>query len=880
MKKQFCTFTLLICSLIVFSQTIIEGRIIDEDNVGLENANIIVKSIDVDNHFNFTVSKQKGFYKLELQSNRKYKVVISYIGYITLKKEINITKGELNYNFMLLEDPNELKEVVINYKEPIKVKKDTIQYRVNAFVDGKERKLRQVLKKLPGVEIDRKGNVTVKGKKVTKLLVEDKVFFTGDSKLAVNNLPANVIEEIQVIEDYHESTLMKGLMSSSDVAMNIKLKEGKKEFYFGDLEVGGGMNDTYVIHPTLFKYGKKTSINFIGDINNSGGKSFSLKDYINYEGGLDLNNFSTMYNSPIMKLLREKDFIKNKHKFWGLNLHYTLSKKTEWNLFFINLLDNKSNKTEQNQNYLLDNINENRIEFGGQKQKMFLGKIGLKYKPNKNIFIKLDNRLEISSVKNEEENNVSLPFNKLKFSNNEELNQISFDSKLNLERKLSLNHTSQVKLNLNIIKSTEKSYWNSNQNIFQNTLTLKQVPEYNVIQNVNNKRIQFNSTFKHFWIINSQNHIYFNLNSIIALDDYVSDLGQLIKNSKALSFFDFYNNSTNNEIISFLGFEYKRLIGKAFFTIKLNYQNYNRSNSQFNLKISQALNLVLPSVNFTWDYDLNKSIVFDYQLTRSFPNTKQLLINNQLSRFNLVNRGNLNLSKSSFHYFKLNFRNHKSYGWSFYSGLSYKLKNNTISNAFSVNGIYNTLKPINIQTPNKEFLSRLRIVYNNKFWKATLLGELRDSKYASLINGFEIETINNSIYFRGGLRSNFIKGPNIDFNISHNQNDNKNIIFSNNINMTKLDFSINHEFNNWQFKSEYLYNYYLNETTKVRNTYNEINGEISYQKEDSSFGYSIEMKNLTNNSFKLNSSFSNVLFSEKKTFVFPKTILFKIFYKF
>ena len=73
--------------------------------------------------------------------------------------------------------------------------------------------------------MDRKGNVTVKGKKVTTVLVENKKFFTGDSKLAVNNIPADVIDEIQVIEDYHESDLLKGLETSEDIALNINLKK-------------------------------------------------------------------------------------------------------------------------------------------------------------------------------------------------------------------------------------------------------------------------------------------------------------------------------------------------------------------------------------------------------------------------------------------------------------------------------------------------------------------------------------------------------------------------------------------------------------------------------------------------------------------------------
>src|SRR5690606_14735057 len=120
-----------------------------------------------------------------------------------------------------------------------------------------------VLKNLPGVEVDREGNVTINGKKVTRLMVEGKTFFTGDPKLGVNNIPADVVEEVEALDNYSEIAFLKGLSDTDQMALNIKPKEGKKNFVFVDLEAGAGVEERYVVDPTLFYYSHQSAVNVI-----------------------------------------------------------------------------------------------------------------------------------------------------------------------------------------------------------------------------------------------------------------------------------------------------------------------------------------------------------------------------------------------------------------------------------------------------------------------------------------------------------------------------------------------------------------------------------------------------------------------------------------
>ncbi|MCH3881565.1 MULTISPECIES: TonB-dependent receptor [Tenacibaculum] len=877
MKKKIIIFFLL-STFWGYAQITIRGTVYNQKGDALYNTNIIASPIGKEGKFSYSTTTEDGSFELKLTKNASYKITISHIGFITLKENIFTLEKDVLKSFILKEDPNELEEVIITYKEPIVVKKDTTTYRTDAFTNGKERKLRQVLKKLPGVEVDRKGNVTVKGKKVTTVLVENKKFFTGDTKLAVNNIPADVIAEIQVIEDYHESSLLKGLETSEEVALNINLKEDKKKFAFGNIEVGGGIKDRYVVHPTLFKYSPKVNYNFIGDFNNTNDKSFTLKEYINYEGGFDVNSFSSIYKSPIVKLLRDKDFTTSKHLFGGFNVQWNQNEKNDWSTFVIALSDKSSSRVEQSQNYLIDNIFENRITLGKQKQNILLGKIQLKAKPNKNTRLKFETKIDFSSANSDEINNSVLSTNSLDFLTEEKVKQFSVKTDLKIEKKFSIFHTSQAKFGLKAIKSEDNIAWNSDQNIFSNSLPIINTDNYDVLQNSKNKLFEFNTSLKHFWIINPKNHLYLKISNQILLDDY-DNYSQQVLTSRVNDFQGFNNSFSNNKIISDLDVEYKRLIGEAFLTLKLKYQNYNRVNKQQDAIYTRYQNFILPEVNFQWDIDRKRKLTFNYAITNNFPDTKELAINNSLRSFNSIYLGNINLKESFYHTFRLNFRKYQNYGWSFYPRISYRLKNNTVQNTFQSNTIYNSLSPININEPVKELTSSIRVVYNYKYWKALLFTEYRNMNYSTLLNNLEVNATNNNILSRIGFRSVYINGPNVDFSLSQSYNDNTNSFFNSTSDRTNVDFTIDYEKGDWQFKGEFLYNYFKNRVSKTSNSFNEINSSIFYQKEDSSWGFEIKAKNLLNNTNKINSNLSNVLFNETKTFVFPRTIMFKVIYK-
>ena len=230
LKKVFLFLFFYYFSLSLFSQkVIIKGFVKDSLQNPLTFANIIAKPKDTIKNFAFSISDEKGRYRLELEKKTSYSFSVSFMGYKTIKFNI-MPSNDIIKNFTLLEINNQLDEITLDL--PIKTKKDTIVYDAKRFTTGEERKLINVLKKLPGVEVDKEGTITVMGKKVTKMLVENKKFFGGNSKLAVENIPANAIDKVEVLDNYNEVTFLKDVSDSNEMAMNILLKEDKKRFFF------------------------------------------------------------------------------------------------------------------------------------------------------------------------------------------------------------------------------------------------------------------------------------------------------------------------------------------------------------------------------------------------------------------------------------------------------------------------------------------------------------------------------------------------------------------------------------------------------------------------------------------------------------------------
>ncbi|MEC8134309.1 MAG: TonB-dependent receptor, partial [Bacteroidota bacterium] len=263
-----------------------------------------------------------------------------------------------------------------------------------------ERKLEDVLENLPGVEINDDGQVEVEGKVVTKLMVEGKDFFDGDSKLATKNIPSNAVDKVQVLKNYAEVGQLSGVTNNQDnIAINIKLKEGKKNFWFGNVMAGVGepevhptVEPLYLVQPKLFYYSPEYSINLIGDLNNTGEVAFTRRDYFNFTGGFkrpalgsgtNLNLGSNDIAALALQNNRAKDI---NTKFGAAN--FSWSPKSTLDLGGFAIFSKSRNELEQNRliqytDAAIGSIPDEETQSNTfQENNLGMLKLSTKYQPN------------------------------------------------------------------------------------------------------------------------------------------------------------------------------------------------------------------------------------------------------------------------------------------------------------------------------------------------------------------------------------------------------------------------------------------------------------------------------------------------------------------
>ena len=362
MKNYLLLLSILTASF-SFSQNItFQGIVKDTTNVPLEMANVMAvnqatKAVDA-----YSITNDKGKFQLSLNANSSYKVRFTFLGLQTKNITIDTKTDDISQTITLIADATQLADVEIVREMPVSIKGDTIIYNADSFKTGTERKLGDVLKNLPGVTVNKDGEVEVEGKKVSKLMVDGKDFFDGDTKLGVKNIPADAIDKVQVLRNYNEVGALKGLENNEDnVAMNIKLKAGKKNFWFGDVNagVGVGHNESrYEINPKLFYYSPKYSVNVLSNFNNIGELPFTVQDYFKFTGGFKSmmkkggTNFNVSSNDLGISLLRNDKAAEITTQFGATNFSYNPIKTLSVSGFAI-LSGTKTNLQTQNKTSFL-----------------------------------------------------------------------------------------------------------------------------------------------------------------------------------------------------------------------------------------------------------------------------------------------------------------------------------------------------------------------------------------------------------------------------------------------------------------------------------------------------------------------------------------------
>jgi len=226
------------------------------------------------------VTSQKGLFDFPIVTAKNFKLIISGIGYQTISRKYAMDKGTKPIKLdpiKLSAQTNMLKEVTINGVIPIVIKEDTIEYKASAYKVRDGSPVEELLKKLPGVSVDANGNVTAQGKQVTKVRVDGKDYFTGDVQTATQNLPADIVETIQIIDDYGDQANLTGIKTGDpDKVLNITIQKGKRKGKFGYGTVGDGNDGRYLGRLSANDFNNDQQIALLGTVNNNNTNVFNL----------------------------------------------------------------------------------------------------------------------------------------------------------------------------------------------------------------------------------------------------------------------------------------------------------------------------------------------------------------------------------------------------------------------------------------------------------------------------------------------------------------------------------------------------------------------------------------------------------------------------
>jgi Outer membrane protein beta-barrel family/Carboxypeptidase regulatory-like domain len=237
----------------------------------------------------FTMSDNNGQFEMTNLAAGEYRLLITHVNYYNTVKRFSIDENHkvADLNKIIMNDNTiVLNEVVVSNEAPaVTLLGDTVQYNAGSFKTQPNSSVEDLLKRLPGVQVNKDGTVKAQGEKVEKVLVDGREFFGNDPKVATKNLPADAVDKVQVYNKLSDQAELTGFDDGNSIkTINLKLKQDKKKGLFGKINAGGGDDDRYQgkLNINSFKGARQLSVISLG--NNTNADGFSFMDVLNFTG--------------------------------------------------------------------------------------------------------------------------------------------------------------------------------------------------------------------------------------------------------------------------------------------------------------------------------------------------------------------------------------------------------------------------------------------------------------------------------------------------------------------------------------------------------------------------------------------------------------------
>lgn len=714
----------------------------------------------------FTMSSNSGYFEIKNVPDGEYRLLATHVNYHNSVQHVIIddTHESTDFSKIVMNDRTRvLSEVVIQSEAPpVTLLGDTVQYNAGSFKTQPNANVEDLLKKLPGIQVNKDGTVKAQGEKVQKVLVDGKEFFGNDPKVATKNLPADAIDKVQVYDKLSDQAQLTGFDDgNSEKTINLKLKSDKKKGLFGKINAGAGDDGRYQgrFNVNSFKGARQMSV--IGMGNNTNAEGFSFMDILNFTGAASqLKNGGNINiqindNDPISGLLGVSSSGINTTWAGGFNYNNIIGNKTDFQSNYLFTRYNPVRQTALQRQYFLPDSSYT------YNQNSYTNNLNNNHRLNLSADYQIDSFTDIKitpSLSYQKTSNISrADFNTLSedgnksndgFSNNLSNSEgYNFSNAILFRKKFRKRaRTLSFNLQTNLNNSTSNGSLQSITNYYNALSTPFQMDSLNQKNNLENdlksysvRVVYTEPLFKHslleFSAGNSNSKstsskITYNLNNINGKYDQLNE--QLTN--------DFENryNYTN------AGIRLRKQTHKYNYAVGFSMQQANLEGKVTggvkDTLINTRFNNILPTARFEYFFSKFKNITVNYSTSSNQPSVSQMQPVADVSDPLHIIQGNVNLKQEYINTLHLNmafinpFKNHNFFVFANMQQAQNKIVDYTTVLPFgkdsttytNVNGVYNingTVSwgfPVRFLEGNMELSSNITRSRNKQFTNALL----------------------------------------------------------------------------------------------------------------------------------------------------------------
>ncbi len=781
--KKILFFLFLLTFSSAFTQNIsVKGKVIDNDNQEtMPGATVMLLNPLDSSFYKFGVTNPSGDFTIKGAEIGKYILQISFIGYQSYYKEVLLKKEEstLNLGNIKLNTKKELLESVeiVAEKIPVIINGDTVEFNANAFKTQPEANVADLLKKLPGVEVEKDGTVKAQGEEVKKVLIDGKEFFGDDTKLATENLPADMVQNVQIYDDFSDASKITGIDDGDRTkTINLKIKKDRKKGLFGNVTLGGGMTAIGTgdisteegLHDNklnINKFKDNMQLSTLGMLNNVNQQGFSYRDYINFSGGVsNMGGFRNSGNGGVPLSNNPNDGFTTT-KAGGINWNKNLSPTINFSSSYFYNEANKQIYGETNRQYITDSTDFNSLEKENQHE--FNRNHRIKFKYEQKIDTTQD--LKITSDFSYSEGNlysystsssIDIAGNFLNSSNNNNQstgNDIAINGKLTYGKRFNKRGRSFVS-NIKLGNSeNEKKYYVESQNSFTDGFGGTSSSSIKQLQNASNNQLNYSGKVSFTEPLGKRKYLELGVERSNYNNEYVKEFYDIL-GPNLESFNSNLSLAYNNSFVYHsYKFNTKFNTDKSNLTIGSTAQksNLNGEIISNNFQVNRGQWNILP--NIKWNYSFNKSsrFRFNYKTNAQEPSLEQLQPTIDNSNPLVLYQGNPNLNSEYRHNASMRIMSFNQYSFTnIYITINGTYTKNKITEAQSINSQFvQIITPINVPndyllsgyfyygTPIRPIKSKINLSLNSSYNRSKLFVNLDENDVTRINNGvnFSIE---------------------------------------------------------------------------------------------------------------------------------------------